>query len=319
MEWLNYHHLLYFWMVAKEGSIVRAGKELGLAHPTISGQIHRLEEILGEKLFARKGRTLVMTDMGRVVFRYADEIFMLGRELLDTVKGRPSGRPIRLVVGVAGVLAKSIVHRILEPAFHLDEQVHIVCRENRSTEVLMADLAMHTVDVVLADAPAGPGTSVRAFSHPLGECGSVVLAAPGLARALQRGFPDSLDGAPFLLPSAASTLRRAMDEWFARRDIRPQIVSELDDSALAAVLGEAVLGVFVAPEVVEQEIRRRYRVRLVGRVPEVRQRFYAISIERKIRHPAVAAICEVARTHIFAGGVGLGAQRRGRPRPAGRG
>ena len=160
MEWLNYHHLLYFWMVAKEGSIVRAGKELGLAHPTISGQIHRLEEILGEKLFARKGRTLVMTDVGRVAFRYADEIFMLGRELLDTVKGRPSGRPIRLVVGVSDVLAKSIVHRILEPAFHLDEQVHIVCRENRSTEALIGDLAMHTVDVVLADAPAGPGTSV---------------------------------------------------------------------------------------------------------------------------------------------------------------
>jgi len=319
MEWLNYHHLLYFWMVAKEGSIVRAGKELGLAHPTISGQIHRLEEILGEKLFARKGRTLVMTDVGRVAFRYADEIFMLGRELLDTVKGRPSGRPIRLVVGVSDVLAKSIVHRILEPAFHLDEQVHIVCRENRSTEALIGDLAMHTVDVVLADAPAGPGTSVRAFSHPLGECGSVVLAAPKVARSLQRGFPDSLDGAPFLLPGATSTLRRALDEWFAARDIRPKVVAELDDSALAAVLGEASLGVFIAPEVVEHEIRRRYRVRPIGRVAEVRQRFYAISIERKIRHPAVAAICEVARTHIFADGVGVAPQRRGRPRPAGRG
>ena len=304
-------------MVAKEGSIVRAGKELGLAHPTISGQIHRLEEILGEKLFARKGRALVMTDVGRVAYRYADEIFMLGRELLDTVKGRPSGRPMRLVVGVSDILAKSIVHRILEPAFHLDDEVRIVCRENRSADALMGDLAMHAVDVVLADAPAGAGTSVRAFSHPLGECGSVVLAAPALAKTLRRGFPDSLDGAPFLLPGASSTLRRALDEWFDARDIRPKIVAELDDSALAAVLGEASLGVFVAPEVVEDEILRRYRVRVIGRVGEVRQRFYAISIERKIRHPAVAAICEVARKHIFAGGVSPSAQRGRRPRPSG--
>jgi LysR family transcriptional activator of nhaA len=182
----------------------------------------------------------------------------------------------------------------------------------------MADLAMHTVDVVLADAPAGPGTSVRAFSHPLGECGSVVLAAPAMAKSLRRQFPDSLDGAPFLLPGASSTMRRALDEWLDARDIRPQIVAELDDSALAAVLGEASLGVFVAPAVVEEEIRRRYRVGLVGRVDEVRQRFYAISIERKIRHPAVAAICEVARTHIFAGGVGLGTQPRRRRATAGK-
>src|SRR3954466_3760733 len=178
MEWLNYHHLQYFWMVAKEGSIVQASKQLNLAHPTISGQIHRLEEVLGEKLFKRKGRDLVLTEVGQVAYRYADEIFSLGSEFLDTMKGRAGGRQLRLVVGVSDVLAKSIVHRMLAPAFRLDEPIRVVCREDRSLDAFMADLAMHTVDVVLSDTPAPADTPVRAFSHPLGECGSVVLAGP---------------------------------------------------------------------------------------------------------------------------------------------
>jgi LysR family transcriptional activator of nhaA len=300
MEWLNYHHLLYFWMVAKQGSIVRASEELHLAHPTISGQIHRLEEVLGEKLFSRKGRNLVLTDAGRKAFRYADEIFSLGRELVDTVKGRSSGRQLRLVVGVSDVLPKSIVHKMLEPAFRLDANLRVVCRENRSTEAFMGDLAIHAVDVLLSDAPAGPGTSVRAFSHPLGECGLVFFASPAIAKARRRGFPGSLDGVSFLLPGSDSTLCRALNEWFDARNIRPKVVAELDDAALAQVLGEAGLGVFAAPDVVENEIRRRYKVQVVGRTKDVRQRFYAISVERKIKHPAVAAICEVARKHIFA-------------------
>jgi LysR family transcriptional regulator, transcriptional activator of nhaA len=299
MEWLNYHHLLYFWTVAKEGSIVRASEELHLAHPTISGQIHRLEDVLGEKLFARKGRNLVLTDAGRVAFRYADEIFSLGREFVDTLKGRASGRQLRLVVGVSDVLAKSIVHRILEPAFSLKEDVRVICRENRSTEAFMADLAVHAVDVILSDTPAGPGTSVRAFSHPLGECGVSFFAARSFAQSLRRRFPQSLDGAPFLMPGGDSTLRRALDEWFDSQEIRPKIVAELDDTALARVLGEAGLGVFAAPDVVEDDVRRRYKVQLVGRAKDVRQRFYAISVERKIKHPAVLAICNVARKHIF--------------------
>src|SRR5690349_7736793 len=168
MEWLNYHHLLYFWSVAKHGSIARSSEELHLAHPTISGQIHRLEEVLGEKLFARKGRNLVLTDAGRVAYRYADEIFALGREFLDTVKGRSSARPLRLAVGVSDVLAKSIVHRILEPAFRLEEEVRVVCREDRTTDGFMGELAVNAIDVVLSDAPASPGGAVRTFSHPLG-------------------------------------------------------------------------------------------------------------------------------------------------------
>jgi LysR family transcriptional activator of nhaA len=300
MEWLNYHHLLYFWAVAKQGSIVRASEELHLAHPTISGQIHRLEEVLGEKLFTRKGRNLVLTDAGRVAFRYADEIFSLGQEFLDTVKGRASAPQVRLVVAVSDVLAKSMVHRILDPVFRLKEDVRVICRENRSIETFLGDLAVHAVDVILSDAPAGPGTSVRVFSHPLGECGLAFFAAPKLAKARRRGFPRSLDGAPFLLPPRDSTLRRALDEWFGSKNIRPNVIAELDDAALARVFGEEGLGVFVAPDVIDNEVRRRHKVQVIGRTKEVVQRFYAISVERKIRHPAVVAICDQARRHLFA-------------------
>ena len=299
MEWLNYHHLLYFWTVAREGTIARASEELRLAQPTISGQIRRLEEVLHEKLFVRRGRNLVLTDVGRVVFRYADEIFSIGRELMDTVKGRATGRPIRLVVGVSDDLPKSIVHRILEPAFRIEEQVRVVCREDRSTEAFLGELAVSAVDVVLSDAPAGPGTPIRAFSHLLGECGTAFVAAPDLARSARRRFPRSLDGAPFLLPGGSSVLRRTLEQWFASQDIRPRIVAELDDPALAKIMGEAGLGVFAVPAVVETEVLERYKLLRVGRAEDLRQRFYAISVERRIRNPAVAAICEGARKDIF--------------------
>jgi len=300
MEWLNYHHLLYFWVVAKEGSLARASQELGLAHPTISGQIHRLEEALGEQLFTRQGRNLVLTEMGRVAFRYADEIFSLGREFLDTVKGRASGQPLRLVVGVSDVLPKAMVHRMLEPAFRLAEPVRVICREGHSTEAFLGELAVHAVDVVLADAPAGPGTAVRAFNHLLGESGTTFFAAPQLAKSCRRRFPRSLDGVPFLLPGGNSMFRRLLEQWFTAQDIRPQVIGELDDAALAQVLGETGLGVFVVPSVIEEDVRQRYKVQLVGRAEALQQRFYAISVERKISHPAVIAICEAARHYISA-------------------
>jgi len=300
MEWLNYHHLLYFWVVAKEGSLARASQELRLAHPTISGQIHRLEEALGERLFTRKGRNLVLTEVGRVAFRYADEIFSLGREFLDTVKGRASGQPLRLVVGVSNVFPKAMVHRMLEPALRLAEPVRVICREDRSTEAFLGELAVHAVDVVLADAPAGPGTAVRAFNHLLGESGTTFFAAPQFAKSCRRRFPRSLDGAPFLLPGGNSMFRRLLEQWFTSQDIRPQVAGELDDPALAQVLGEVGLGVFAVPSVVEEDVRQRYKVQLVGRAEALQQRFYAVSVERKISHPAVMAICEAARRHIFA-------------------
>lgn len=300
MEWLNYHHLLYFWVVAKEGSIVRASEELHLAHPTISGQIHRLEEVLGEKLFARRGRNLVLTEAGRVAFRYADEIFSLGREFVDTLKGRASGRPLRLVVGVADILPPSLVRRFLEPAFRLGQPVQVICRADKSIEEFIAELALHRVDVVIADGPAASGISIRAFNHLLGECGTTFFAARQLAAAARRKFPRSLDGTPFLLPGAPSTVRRSLEQWFSAQDIRPTIVAELDDSALAKDFGMAGMGIFAAPTIIEREVLRQYGVSVVGRAEAIRQQFYAISVERKLKHPAVVAICNAARQDIFA-------------------
>jgi LysR family transcriptional activator of nhaA len=304
VEWLNYHHLLYFWTVAKEGSIAKASKGLRLAHPTISAQVHRLEEVLGEKLFVRKGRALELTDVGRVAFRYADEIFSLGREMVDTLKGQPSGRPIRLVVGLSDVLSKALVHRILEPAFQMQEQVQVICREDRSTEEFLGELAVHALDVLLSDAPIGPGSAVRAFNHLLGECGTAFFAAPQLAKTCRGRFPSSLSGVPFLLPGRNSTLRRRIEQWFDAESIRPNIVCELDDAELTKVLGEAGVGVFAAPDVIEADVRRRYRVDLVGKSKEIRQSIYAISVERKIKNPAIAAICERARNTLFSPGRG---------------
>jgi len=299
MEWLNYHHLLYFWTVARKGSIARASEELRLAHPTISAQIRRLEETLGEKLFQRSGRRLELTEAGGVALRYADEIFTLGREFVDTLKGRASSRPLRLVVGVADVLPPSLVRRILEPAFRLGNSIRIVCRADKSVEEFLAEMALHRVDVVIADGPAGPSVPVRAFNHLLGECATSFFATPKLAATLRRQFPRSLHGAPFLLPGAPSAVRRALEQWFDGQAVVPRVIAECDDSALGKELGEDGRGVFAAPSVIEKEILGRYRVRLVGRSEEVRQQFYAISVERKIKHPAVVAICEAARQSIF--------------------
>ena len=300
MDMLNYHHLRYFWVVAKRGSIARASRELHREHPTISAQIHRLEEILGQKLFERQGRQLVLTEFGHIALRYAEEIFSVGREFMDAAKGLPGGKPIRLVVGISDALPKSVVHRILEPVFRLEEDIRVVCREDLAVAGFMGELAMHTVDVILADAPAAPGTAVRAFSRLLGECGTAFFAAPELARACRRRFPLSLDGLPFILPGGNSVLRHALEEWFESLKIRPKIIAEMDDAALAKIAGEAGLGVFAAPEVIESEIRQRYQVQLIGRAKTVRQRFYVISAERKIRNPAVLAIIDAARKSIFA-------------------
>ncbi len=224
MEWLNYHHLLYFWLVAREGTIARASAELRLAQPTISGQIRQLEGALGEKLFVRKGRNLVLTDTGRLVYGYADEIFSLGRELMDAVRGLAHGRPLRLLVGVADVLPKPVARLLLEPALHLGQPVRLVCREDRPVEDFLAELAVFKLDVVLADAPAGPGIAVKAFSHLLGECGTTFFASKQLAAARHKGFPRSLDGAPLLLPGEGSGLRRNLDQWISSQDVRPTVV-----------------------------------------------------------------------------------------------
>ncbi len=299
MEWLNYHHLLYFWAVARYGSVVRASAELKLAQPTISGQIRRLEEVLGVKLFDRVGRHLVLTEVGRTVFRYADEIFALGQDLIGTLKGRPSVRPLRLTVGVADVLPKVLVQKLLEPAFQIEKPIQLICREDRVVEDFLGELAGQELDMVLADRPVGPGIKVHAFNHLLGECGTTFLASPKLANSCRRGFPKSLNGVPCLLPGGHATVRRALDQWFEAENVRPALVAEFDDSALMYAFGEEGKGIFPSPSVFEAEFRRRYKVQVVGRVKSVRQQFYAISVDRRIQHPAVMAIVKAARQEIF--------------------
>ena len=299
MEWLNYHHLLYFWTVAREGSIARASATLRLAQPTISAQLRTLEEHLGEKLFDRRGRGLVLTETGRVAFRYADEIFSLGRELLDVVKGRSPGRLLHLRVGISDVVPKLVAHRLLEPAMRLAEAVRIVCHEDH-LEALLARLALHELDLVISDAPIGPHVKVRGFSHALGECGVHVFGAPKLAAARRRGFPGSLDGAPMLLPTEGSALRRSLDAWFEQRGIRPLVVGEFEDSALLKTFGSQGAGLFAGPSAIDREICAQYAVKVVGPLEGVTERFYAISAERRLTHPAVRAITETARGELFA-------------------
>ncbi|MCH7993054.1 MAG: transcriptional activator NhaR [Planctomycetes bacterium] len=298
MEWLNYHHLLYFWVVAKEGTIAAACKELNLAQPTISAQLRTLERSLGEKLFTRVGRNLALTETGHVVYRYADDIFSLGRDLLDTVKGRPTGRPIRFNVGVADVLPKLVAYRLLEPALHLSEQVQLVCHEGSPAE-LLTRLATYDLDLVLSDSPIGPGIKVRAFSHLLGECGVSIFGTKELATKYRRRFPKSLDGAPFIIPTANTALRRALEHWFDSEDLRLSVFGEFEDSALLKVFGQAGVGLFAAPTVIEKEVQRQYSVKVVGRLESVRERFYAISVEKKVKHPAVLAIADEARQKLF--------------------
>ncbi len=290
---LNYHHLFHFWTVVREGGVTRASEKLHVSQPTVSGQLRELEEALGEKLLARSGRTVALTDVGRTVYRYADEILGLGQELLDAVKGRPT-RPGRLAVGVAMVVPKLVAYQMLEPALRLPERIQLDCVHERP-ERLLAELAVYTLDVVLADAPAPPAVKVRAYSHLLGECGVSIFGADRLAAAHRRGFPRSLDGAPFLLPNGDSALRLSLEEWFQKQAIRPNIVGTFEDSALLEAFGRAGAGLFAMPSAIEAEVRRQYQVRVTGRVDSVRQRFYAITVERKLSNPAVIAISERAR------------------------
>jgi LysR family transcriptional activator of nhaA len=298
MERLNYQHLERFWAVVREGGVTRASQKQHVSQPTVSAQVRTLEKSLGRKLFARSGRGLVLTDFGRTIYRYADKIFGLGRDLMDTARGRDAGHPLRLTVGVAMVVPKLVACRILEPALALPEGMQLECLED-TPEELLAQLALHHLDLVLADAPVGPTVKVRAFNHLLGECGVSVLGRPGLARAHRRGFPRSLDGAPFLLPRANSALRRSMDDWFDKQDVRPRVVGSFDDSALLKAFAQVGAGLFVAPTAIEAEVRQQYGVHLVGRLESVREQFYVITVERTLKHPAVVAISEMARRKLF--------------------
>ncbi len=294
---VNYKHLHYFWVVAKQGGIARASERLHLTPQTISGQISQLEESLGESLFNKVGRNLELTETGRLVLSYADEIFSLGNELEEALNNLPTDRPMIFKVGVAEVVPKTIAYRLLAPALSLPEPVRIVCKEN-SLDNLLGELALHRIDMVIADGPIPPGLNVRGYNHALGECGISFLAVPALARKLRKNFPQSLNGAPVLLPSEINVVQARLLKWLDGQHVHPRIVGEFDDSALMKVFGQAGAGVFTAPSAIADEVAKHYDVQIIGATDEVREQFYAISTERKLSHPAVLAITETARAWL---------------------
>ena len=294
MEFLNYHHLRYFWAVAREGGLRKAAEKLHVSQPTISAQIAALENVLGEKLFWRTGRRLALTDIGQEVLSYAEEIFLLGQDLLSSIKQRPTLHPVRVHLGVADALPKLVAYRILEPIFRLPQPVQISCWETKVSDML-TELAAHRLDLVLADQPASSGVPANVFNHFLGECGIVFCAEPHLAAKLQRGFPRSLNGAPALLPMSDSGLRRSLEKWFHATGVRPRLVGELEDPAFVNILALHQLGFMVVPTLVAKESMARFGFRAIGRTEECRQQFYAITAERKRTHPAIHAIISRAK------------------------
>lgn len=289
MEWLNYHHLRYFWTVAKEGGLARAAEKLRVSQPSISEQIRELENALGEKLFRREGRNNKLTHAGQIVFGYADEIFSLGRELMNSVQQRPGARTLRLHVGVTDSFPKLVTNEILKPAFALPHPVHVICREGKM-EDLLAQLALHRLDLVLSDEPAAATASFKMFTHPLGESGATFCAEKSLARRLKRGFPESLHNAPALLPAENTVLRRALETWFREKSIQPRVVAECEDLALMKVMASEGLGFIAVPTVALGEAVKRYEFQAIGEANGCQMRFHAITAERRIHHPAATAI-----------------------------
>ena len=295
---LNLKHLRYFWAVASNGSIARASELLHLTPQTISGQLRELEEQFGVKLFKKAGRNLVLTKTGRTVFNYADEIFRLSNELQDVMAGRTAGSKLTLNVGIAMVVPKLLAYRMLEPVLSLEQPILLVCHEAPFVD-LLADLSVHKLDLVLADSPLSPALNIRAYSHSLGESGISFFAREPEAGEYRDHFPQSLDAAPLLMPTSTSALRRSLELWFERIDVRPCVVAEFEDRALMKAFGEAATGIFTAPTAVEQDVLDKYSVTLIGRTEEVKESFYAISAERKIKHPAISAITQMARLDLF--------------------
>jgi len=293
MEWLNYHHLHYFWVVARTGSIARASLELRVSQPSISSQLKTLEGALGHPLLERRGRGLVLTDVGRTVQRYADEIFRTGRELQQVLKGAPSRERVPFSVGVADVIPKLVAERMLQSALDGVKDLRLVCREG-PLPALLASLALHELDAVLSDSPAPESVRVKAFGHLLVECGVVFLAAQRLAH-LRKGFPGSLSGAPVLLPAAGTALRQGLEGWFEARGVEPVVAGEFDDGALLKAFGAKGMGVFAVPDTIEKEVCAQFGVVPVGRADGVRERFYVLTVERRLRHPAAVAMAEAAR------------------------
>jgi LysR family transcriptional activator of nhaA len=292
---LNYHHLYYFWIVTQEGSVAKACEALHLAQPTISSQIRELERQLGSRLFIRSGRGLALTETGRTVRDYANEIFKIGNELVETIKGSAPGRPLRLVVGIADVLPKMIVYRLLEPIRAMEQKVQLICKEGKPAK-LLTDLGANNLDVVLSDQKGTLVLKVKAHNHLLGASGLTFFGTKALAAKYQEGFPQSLHHAPMLLASEETTARQMLEEWLSTLDIQPEIRGEFEDSALLKIYGQAGEGIFAMPSIIEEEICRMYGVTIIGRDPTLKVECWAITNNRRNEHPAVAALCESGKT-----------------------
>jgi LysR family transcriptional activator of nhaA len=294
----NYNHLLYFWAVVHEGGIAQAAAALHVTPQTISGQLRLLAQEMDGQLFEKKGRRLVPTDLGRVVYEYAEEIFSRGQELASVMRGASPLERRSVTIGISDVVPRLVAWRVLAPLMQREQPYRVTCRAG-TLEALVAELAAHRLDLVLSTSALPPDAGIRAFSHLLGESDLAFFAAPKLARRLARDFPQSLHLAPFLLPTPRSANRRVLDAWFAGTGITPTVVGEFDDSGLLKTAGQGGVGVFPGPAAIEDEIVRQFQVRVIGRTGAMRARFYAISTERKIKHPAVVEITERARTDVF--------------------
>ena len=294
---INFRHLYYFWVAAKEGGVTRAAERLGMAIQTVSTQISQLEQAIGKSLFLPQGRNLALTEAGRLALAYADQIFLLGEQLQEALGEADSGR-IRLTVGISDSLPKLTAFRLLESTLHLATPVRLVCFENEF-EALLADLALHKLDVVLTDRAVRSGTTLRVFSHMLYESDTIVVGAAALAQTYAANFPASLNGAPFLLPTRNNALRGRIDEWFELHNVRPDVVGEFEDNALLNTFGRRGAGLFFAPAALAGDLEEQFGAVLVGRVPQVREQVYAISNERKIKHPAVEAILSSVHQGVF--------------------
>ena len=294
MDWLNYHHLLNFWLVAREGSVQRASEVLHVTPASVSVQIKQLERALAVKLFRKQGRGLALTEIGEQVADYASEIFSTGRELMEMVKGRPVGRPLELRVGIRDAMPKLVAYQLLQPAFEMAESIKVVCHEGHMSQ-LVADLAIHKLDVVLSDTALDPLYKVQAYSHRLGESEVVIVGTRELVKKYRNNFPASLDGAPFLLPTDSSVLRRAMDQWFRDVSVKPNVRGEFADSAMLKIAGRHGLGLFPIPARILEDVSAIYGLLSVGTAAGVMEQFYAVSVERKLKHPAVLAIASSAK------------------------
>lgn len=295
MQWLNFHHLLYFWTVAREGSVAAASRSLHLTQPTISNQIHALERAIKRPLFDRIGRKLILSETGKVAFRYADEIFTLGRDLSDLLSGELVGQPMQFRAGIVDTLPKLVAYRLLAPVLALPEPIRLLCLEGTALD-LVGKLATHELDVVLSDTPLSARLGMKAYDHHLGRSSVSVLGVQTLAARYRRKFPKGLNGAPFLLPIRGTTLRRSLEQYFDAKHIRPLIIGEFADSALLKAFGQQGAGLFAVPSIVEEDVRSQQGgVQLVGRLKSITEEFYAVSMERRVKHPGVETIIRSAR------------------------